>query len=39
VLDRYPHQRPAAPTWPPMLRHVSIPQAAVDAADVHYHLD
>jgi hypothetical protein len=39
VLDRYPHVRPAAPLWPPVLRHVDIPQAAVDAADRHYHFD
>jgi hypothetical protein len=39
VLDRYPHIRPPAPTWPPTSRRVTIPQSAVDAADVHYHLD
>jgi hypothetical protein len=40
LLDRYPHVRPAAPTWPPAAqRHVRIPQSAVDAADVHFHLD
>jgi hypothetical protein len=39
VLDRYPHLRPPAPTWPPVHRRVRIPQQAVDAADVHYHLD
>ncbi len=39
LLDRYPHIRPAEPMWPPVLRHVRIPQAAVDAADVHYHLE
>jgi hypothetical protein len=38
VLDRYPHIRPM-PAWSPMLRHVRIPQAAVEVADVHYHLD
>jgi hypothetical protein len=40
LLDRYPPVRPAAPTWPPAAqRHVRIPQSAVDAADVHFHLD
>lgn len=39
VLDRYPHIRPASPMWSPMLRRVRIPQAAVEVADVHYHLD
>ena len=39
LLDRYPHVRPAAPMWPPALRHVRIPQSAVDEADRHYHLD
>jgi hypothetical protein len=39
VLDRYPHVRPPAPPAYPVLRHVRIPQAAVDASDVHFHLD
>lgn len=39
VLDRYPHIRPPAPMWPPATRRVTIPQAAVEAADVHFHLD
>jgi hypothetical protein len=39
VLDRYPHIRPPSPAATPVLRHVRIPQSAVDAADVHYHLD
>jgi hypothetical protein len=39
LLDRYPHIRPTAPMWPPVLRHVHIPPSAVDAADRHYHLD
>jgi len=39
VLDRYPHIRPVPAMWSPMLRHIRIPQAAVDVADVHYHLD
>ena len=39
VLDRYPHIRPVSAMWSPMLRHIRIPQAAVDVADVHYHLD
>lgn len=39
VLDRYPRIRPAAPTCPKVLGHVTIPQSAVDAADLHFHLD
>ncbi len=39
VLDRYPHVRPPAPPPYPVLRHVRIPQEAVDASDVHFHLD
>jgi hypothetical protein len=39
VLDRYPHLRPPEPTGPPAQRRLTIPQAAVDAADVHFHLD
>jgi hypothetical protein len=39
LLDRYPHIRPTEPMWPPVLRHVQIPQSAVEAAEVHYHLD
>jgi hypothetical protein len=39
VLDRYPHVRPPVRPSYPVLRHVRIPQAAVDASDVHFHLD
>jgi hypothetical protein len=39
VLDRYPHIRPPASPANRVLRHVRIPQAAVDASDVHFHLD
>lgn len=39
VLDHYPHLRPPAPTSYPSIRHVTIPQAAVDASEVHFHLD
>ena len=39
VLDRYPHVRPPEPVWASAHRRVRIPQAAVDAADVHFHLD
>ncbi len=39
VLDRNPHVRQPAPMWAPAHRRVTIPKAAVDAADVHFHLD
>jgi hypothetical protein len=39
VLDRYPHIRPPAPVAPPVHQRVHIPQRAVAAADVHYHLE
>lgn len=39
VLDQNPHLRPPASTSYPVSRRVRIPQEAVDASDVHYHLD
>lgn len=39
MLDRYPHIRPTPRTWSPALHHVTIPQAAFDVADVHFHLE
>ena len=39
VLDRYPHLRQTPPAWPAAARRLTIPPAAVDAADRHFHLD
>jgi hypothetical protein len=39
LLDRYPHLRPPAAPPSPGPQHVQIPQAAVDASDLHVHLD
>jgi hypothetical protein len=39
VLDRYPRLRRVPDPAHPVLGHVTIPQAAADAAEVHFHLD